>query len=63
MDVYNWTAKRAGAAITVHGLDPDSKPVKLVGIKSIFPTALATAFGAILAEDEAGVRHRLMLRP
>lgn len=63
MDVYNWTAKRAGAAITVHGFDPDGKPVKIVGIKSIFPKLMASAVGAVVAEDKEGKRHRLMLRP
>ena len=62
MDVYNWSAKRAGAAVTIHGLDADGKPVKLVGIKSIFPNATATAFGAVLAIDRTETRHRLMLR-
>lgn len=47
--LINWTAKRAGGRITVHGVDKDThQPVKIVGVDMIEAGQLVDNDGNVL---------------
>ena len=62
MDIYRWTAKRAGAAITIHGLDANGRPVKVTGITSVEPGPGSQSYSCVYARVKEGDAHRLLLR-
>lgn len=59
--LINWSAKRAGGRITIHGYDRRThEPVKLVGVDTI--TARAPKFGrplAPVATHKTGAQYAL----
>lgn len=55
LKIYNWTAKRAGAFITINGYDEDGRPCKRTRVTSIVGEG-----GRILATQEFGVPTELV---
>lgn len=56
MRVFDWKARRVGAAITISGKDSGGDAVKLAGVRSIEPRG-----EGVVAIDGNGEAHNLVL--
>lgn len=59
LKLTNWTAKRAGGRITITGLDPTGKEVKVVGVDTIKAGDSAGMGTPPVATDKDGAKFLL----
>lgn len=62
MILYNWTAKRSGAAISLVGVDAAGALHTMTGIQSIRPNPNSKP-RSVIATDPNGAVHELAIEP
>lgn len=62
MILYNWTARRSGAAISITGVDAAGMHQTLTGVASIAPNPSSHP-RSVIAHGGDGVVHELAIEP